>query len=600
MSTGRESAANLVLPRPARFMRISASSRPHHVQGRGQHIGRSREGAIEPGCAGLQFREKQRQLCVASALNMEDKKQNRRRFLKNTAFGLVAGAAAVAGEPAFAQEAKAQARGVYDVRDFGAKGDGKLIDTPAINRAIETASAGGGGIVRFPAGVYASYSIHLQNAITLYLAPGAVILAAADRSMGGPGEYDLAEPGVDNKYEDFGHRHWHNSLIWGDGLENIGIVGPGRIWGQGLSKGYGPGPKTETPGVGNKSIALKNCQNVLLRDFQILHGGWFGILATGVNNLTVDNLTIDTNRDGMDIDCCRNVHITNCNVNSPWDDGIVLKSSYALNKPVSTDSVTISNCIVSGRYQEGTVLDGTFKLYPPDVHDPAGIGRIKFGTESNGGFRNIAISNCVFDHCWGLALETADGALIEDVAITNLTMRYVSNAPIFLRLNARMRGPAGRSVGKLKRVLISGLVCSHSASKIASVISGIPGHEIEDVKIDNIYIQTDGGGAPQPEPPELETEYPEPSHFHPMPAAAFYIRHVKNIEMSNVEIACITPDQRPAFFLRDVQGADFFRIKLPRVGQTAAFDLNDVSGFSVARSRPTPDARIAQTTHKIL
>ncbi|MGH9652809.1 MAG: rhamnogalacturonidase, partial [Bryobacteraceae bacterium] len=487
--------------------------------------------------------------------------------------------------------------GIYDVKDFGAKADGHTIDTAAINKAIAEASSAGGGTVRFPGGAYVSYSIHLKDNVTLYLESGATILAAADKSMGGTGEYDHAEPGPGNHYEDYGHRHWHNSLLWGVGLENIAILGPGRIWGKGLSKGYGPGPKQETPGVADKAIALKNCRNVLLRDFEILHGGHFGILATGVNNLAIDNLKIDTNRDGMDIDCCQNVRISNCSVNSPWDDAIVLKSSYALDKPVSTDMVTITDCLVSGSFDEGTLLDGTYKRYPPGTRH-IGTGRIKLGTESNGGFRNIAISNCIFDGCQGLALETSDGALLEDVAITNITMRYITSAPIFLRLNRRMRGPTGRSIGVLKRVLISGLVCSHSASHIASVISGIPGHRIEDVKIDNVYIQTDGGGEPQPEPPELETSYPEPGHFHPMPAGAFFIRHVKNIEMSNVEIAYIKPDQRPAFYLHDVDGADFFRIKVPQINGVSAFDLNDVSDFSVGRSKPMPDTTIEHTSHK--
>ena len=122
--------------------------------------------------------------------------------------------------------------------------------------------------------------------------------------------YDPAEPNQWDQYEDYGHSHWHNSLIWGEGIENIAITGPGRIWGKGLSKGYGPGPRASDPGVGNKAIVfLKNCHAVTFRDFSILHGGHFGILATGVDNFTVDNLKIDTNRDGIDFDCCRNVRV---------------------------------------------------------------------------------------------------------------------------------------------------------------------------------------------------------------------------------------------------------------------------------------------------
>jgi polygalacturonase len=127
-------------------------------------------------------------------------------------------------------------------------------------------------------------------------------------AAGADGGYDLAEPNSWDSYQDFDNSHWHNSLIWGEDLENIAILGPGRIWG--LSKGYGPGAVAEEPGVASKSIAIKNCRNVTLRDFPILHSGHFGILATGI-----DNLKIDTNRDGVNIDCCRNVRVANCSIN---------------------------------------------------------------------------------------------------------------------------------------------------------------------------------------------------------------------------------------------------------------------------------------------
>ena len=339
---------------------------------------------------------------------------------------------------------------IYPVTTFGAQGDGKALDSPAINKAIDAAAAAGGGTVFFPPGTYRSFSIHLRSNVSLYLGPGSILLAA-DPPESGEG-YDLAESNQPwENYQDFGHNHWHNSLIWGEGLNGVSILGPGLIWGKGLSRGWGAGPKAEQPGAGNKAIALKNCRNVLLRDFSILHGGHFGILATGVDNFTIDNLVIDTNRDGMDIDCCRNVRISNCSVNSPWDDGICLKSSFALGYARSTEMVTISNCLVTGNYQEGTLLDATCKPLPAE--DKAfRTGRIKFGTESNGGFKNITISNCVFEGCRGLAIESVDGAVIEDVCISNIAMRNIFGAPIFMRLGARMRGPAGVPVGVIRRV----------------------------------------------------------------------------------------------------------------------------------------------------
>ncbi len=364
--------------------------------------------------------------------------QQRRDFLKYTTIGA---AGALTPLSLAAQPASNQPHGsIYDVRSFGATGDGKTIDSPSINRAIEAAANAGGGTVLFPTGTYNSFSIRLKSNIALQIMQGATILAAdtpADHSDG----YDPAESNAPwEDYQDYGHNHWQNSLIWGESLHDVSIFGPGLIWGKGLSRGGREEPRAEEPGVGNKAIALKNCRNVTLAGFSILKGGHFGILATGADNLIIDNLKIDTDRDGMDIDCCKNVRVSNCGVNSPWDDAICPKSSFALGYARATENVTITNCYVTGSYELGTLLDGTFKKFAPDFHVPR-TGRIKFGTESNGGFKNITVSNCVFEGCNGIALESEDGALLEDVAFTNITMRDISETPIFIRLGSRMRGP---------------------------------------------------------------------------------------------------------------------------------------------------------------
>jgi polygalacturonase len=430
-----------------------------------------------------------------------------------------------------------------NVKDYGARGDGVTIDTAAINSAIAAASAAGGGTVDFPSGDYLSTSIHLQSNITLFLEQGATIQAASD---GNGVIYDPAEPNpAAGAYQDFGHTHFHNSLIWGENLSNISIIGPGRIWGAGLVR-----DQIRTDTGGNKAIALKLCRNVILRDFTLQHGGWFGILATGVDNLTIDNLKIDTNRDGMDIDCCQNVRVSNCTVNSPRDDGICLKSSYALGYAQPTKNVTISNCLVSG-FDEGTVLDGTYL-------GGGGCGRIKFGTESNGGFINITITNCIFDSCNGLALETVDGALLEDVCISNITMRNIASAPIFLRLGARLRGPAGTVVGELQRINISNVTVYDADKADGCIIAGIPGHAIKDITLSNIQIWTKGGGTVGDAArvlPELEGAYPEPSMFGTTPSYGFFVRHVSGITFDNIQLHTLLPDSRPAFVFDDVSGA---------------------------------------------
>lgn len=534
-------------------------------------------------------------------------------------FGLAATFGAAA-EPSFAK--------VYDVRAHGAKGDGVAVDSPAINAAIEAAAAAGGGTVWFPAGTYLSFSIRLKSHITLHLDAGATLLAADPAE--GKGKYDEAEPNEWDAYQDFGHSHWQNSLIWGIGLENVTIEGRGRIDGKGLTR-RGPGPRRpekagDTPttlgsaraaeralaaeegrtappprdewaamaGLGNKAIALKLCRNVTLRDFTIYRGGHFAILPTGVDNFTIDNLRIDTQRDAINIDACRNVRISNSVINTPNDDGIVLKSSYGLGFARPTENVTITNCVLSA-FDLGTMLDGTFgrtHVRAPDGDGPT--GRIKFGTESNGGFRNITISNCTFSRCRGLALEMVDGGVLEDVTITNITMQDIVNSPLFIRLGNRGRGPGPPPVGKVRRVKISNVVVSGADSRFASIVSGIPGHPIEDVDLSDIRIVYNGMGTAADaaiDPPEKAESYPEPSMFGTIPAYGLFVRHVKGLTVRNVSMSFTGSEARPAIRLDNVTGADFSHVTAPTEKGVPTFVLKNVKDFTAFRSTGAPDVR---------
>ena len=509
----------------------------------------------------------------------------------------------------------------YDVRAFGARGDGTTIDTDAINKAIDAAAAAGGGTVHFPAGTYASFSVRLKSHVILSLGAGATLLAADPAS--GQGRYDAPEPNEHDLYQDFGHSHWQNSLIWGVGVEDVGIVGPGRIDGKGLTR-RGPGARwkqktgdrplsmaapgaavnvaddpeaaarSQMDGLGNKAIALKLARHVLLRDFSILQGGHFAVLATGVDDLTIDNVKIDTNRDGLDIDACRDVRISNTSVNAPNDDAIVLKSTYALGYKRATENVTITNCQVTG-YDLGTFFGGTYGRTQEQAPDRDGVtGRIKLGTESNGGFRNITISNCVFDRSRGLALETVDGGDIEDVAISNITMRDITTAPLFFRIGNRGRGPNGPAPGALRRVTISNLVAYDVEPRFASIIAGLPGHPVEDVQISNVRIVYKGGGTAEDAarvPPENETSYPEPSMFGTLPAYGLFVRHAKNIALRDVEVSFLGREQRPAVALHDVEGIRFDGLRAARTAGVPLFALRDVRGFTVLGSPEFPDTR---------
>jgi hypothetical protein len=322
---------------------------------------------------------------------------------------------------------------------------------------------------------------------------------------------------------------------------------------------------------------------------------------------------VDTNRDGFDIDACRNVRISDCSVNALQDDAIVLKSSYALGIPRPCENITITNCSVTG-FDPGTFLDGTFRrnqALAPDREGPT--GRIKFGTESNVGFIGITISNCVFERSRGIALETVDGARIEDILIDNVVMRGVSNSAIFLRLGNRMRAPEGTPHSTMKRVTLSNITATDVDPRYSTLITGLPGHRIEDLTLSNIRIQYRGGLSldhaarqpaemintffqrnspevlgPREDPyavPENEKTYPEPCTFGILPAYGMYIRHVENLVLDNVELGFEEQDTRPVFVLDDVAGAEFRNLKADRADGVPFFVLRGVTDFSTFNVR---------------
>jgi len=475
-------------------------------------------------------------------------------------------------------------RSVFNVRKFGAVGNGTKLDSPAINRAIQAAAAAGGGTIFVPAGTYLSGSIRLTNNINLHLDAGAVILGAPQAMNA----YDPTEAWNVQAYEDGGHVYFHNSLIWGENLTNVSITGPGLINGGGLVRddkllddmsGFSRwSPTNRTPQLetnfppsclGNKAIALKLCRNVLIRDVTVFHGGHFAILITGCDNNTIDNVTMDTDRDGIDIDCCRNTMVSNCRINSPRDDGLCPKSSFALGRNVITENLTIVNCQVSG-FQEGTLLDGTMK--------PArGTGRIKFGTEANGGFRNVTVANCTFRGCHGLALEEVDGGIMENITINNLTMMDVVGYPIYITTGSRNRGPDVTVPSRARNIFISNVIATGIEPMSGIQITGIPEQPIEGVRLDNIRLIFKGGGKKESAtrvPPELGTGYPEPGKLGVMPAYGVFARHVRNLELANITVDFDTEDLRPAMVCADVNGleVDNFKAQLADGVSAAAFD----------------------------
>jgi polygalacturonase len=479
----------------------------------------------------------------------------------------------------------------FNVRDFGAAGDGTNLDSPAIDRTINAAAAAGGGTIYFPAGTYLSGSIHLQSNIHLLIDAGATILGAPQELNA----YDETEPYTLGGYQDGGHCYFHNSLIWGENLTNIFITGNGTINGGGLVREdkilddmvgfnhFNPPVTNSAPPVrlGNKAIALKRCRNVLIRDVTMVHGGHFAVLVTGCDNLTVDNVTMDTDRDGLDIDCCRNTMVSNCRINSPNDDALCPKSTYALGEARITENLTIVNCQVSG-FAEGTLLDGTMK---PGGH----TGRIKFGTESSGGFRNCTVANCTFRSCKGLALEEVDGGILENITINNLTLMDVPEYAIYITTGKRNRTPGLATSSRAKNILISNVIADGVGKMSGIQIMGLPEQPVEGVRLENIRLISKGGGTAKDagiNPKELGTGYPEPGRIGTLPAYGIFARHVRDLELANIQVSFLTNDLRPAAMFFDVQGLEIDNFKPQMANDVRPVVFADNVGGIVIRNSP--------------
>ena len=436
----------------------------------------------------------------------------------------------------------------YNVRDFGAKGDGKTLDHVAINQTIEKACDNGGGQVVLPAGTYLCGSIHLKSNVELHLMAGAKILAAPAQMKA----YDESEVFGEPEYQDGGHTYFHNSLIWAEGQQNISITGRGMIDGEGLTKRdteKAGNVQGGSIGTGDKAIALKLCRNVTIRDITIFRGGHFAIIVTGCDIGTIDNVTIDTNRDGIDIDCCKYFTVSNTKVNTPNDDAIVLKSSYALKRPVLCEHILITNCIVTG-YKLGTFLSGEY--IPEKVNWVC--GRIKLGTESNGGYRNITISNCTCMWSSGLAFEEVDQGRMENITVSNISLSHVHHYPIYITTGCRNRGPKEVTrMSSARDIYINNVVADDCDSLAGIIITGMEGEPIRNVSLSNIRIQYRGGGQKVTTSyREQGTNYPEPRWAGPTPAYGLFARHVDGLHLQNVKFELMRPDERPDIILEDV------------------------------------------------
>lgn len=344
------------------------------------------------------------------------------------------------------------------------------VNARAIDQAIAQTAERGGGTVVIPAGVYSTYTIHLASGVNLLVERGAVLRAA----LPGPGG-NVDEPEVNPwvGLQDHAHTYLANSLLFGADLERVAIYGPGRIDGA-IPQGPGrerqalraedPLEPTRRGGRGHRggwwgthAVALLRCRRVVLSGFEVARGGHIAVLATGARDLLVDRLTIDTNRDGVDLDCCEDATVRACRINAPNDDAIAIKASWALGRPAPSRNVLVEDCTVSG-YDVGSLMGGASRAEVPVAPDGDGpCAGVRIGSESAGGFERITVRGVRFERSRGVALESVDGAVARDVAVEHCRMRDVWGPPLFLRLGDRARVPVTGTTANTHVVRSSGV-----------------------------------------------------------------------------------------------------------------------------------------------
>jgi hypothetical protein len=441
----------------------------------------------------------------------------------------------------------------YVITDFGAVADGKTLNTKAIQKAIDKASEKGGGTVIVPKGKFLTGTINLKSNVELHLEEASILLGSTD---------------IRNYYSEW----FRKGLIIANEQNDITISGKGTIDGQGMKLGLAVDSLHHTgelvdetynevmkrPGNRAHIIQISRCENVKVKGVNIMNSSYWTTSYRECDGLIIDSIRLESdayyNNDGIDILDCKNVRVTNSNINS-HDDGICLKSEDA---NVMCENIVIENNRIR-----------------------SSASAIKFGTSSHGGFKNINIKNIVVYDTYrsALSLEIVDGGEMENVTVSHITV-INSGCGIFIKLGDRA---TDREVGSLKDIIIKDVFVQVSLdpdkeynmkgpklwffhNTIPASITGIPDHYIENVTLENIEISYPGdaykGDAYLPlwrldDVPENEHDYPEFSMFGELPSWGLYVRHVNGLTMKNIRMSLRADDYRPAYVFDDVKNLNF-------------------------------------------
>jgi hypothetical protein len=428
-----------------------------------------------------------------------------------------------------------------NIVDHGAIADGATVNTQSIQRAIDHAHKSGGGLVVVPSGEFLTGTLVLRNHVHLHLEPGALLKGSVDLA-----DYPVMVPEI-RSYTD---NYTNKSLIYAENVTDVGITGNGIIDGMGAHANFQDKPYLERPYM----IRMIGCRDILIRDVVLRDSPMWVQHYLACDDLVIDGITVDSrhanhNNDGIDIDACHNVRISNCLINSQ-DDAIVLKSTMDR----KCRNVVVDNCVLTSH-----------------------CNAFKLGTESNGGFENITFSNSVIHNTRlsGIALEIVDGGTMRNIIVSDIIMDSLHN-PLFIRLGNRARpyadGAPIPGVGAVEGISIQNIRAtniglyqqpgrSDSGSDpnwrfIPASISGLPQSRPSDITIKNVVFEFPGGftGLILPEDVPLnEKSYPEFRCMGVLPASALYIRNVSGIVLDGIQIRLVEEDGRTPIFLDNAE-----------------------------------------------
>jgi polygalacturonase len=414
-----------------------------------------------------------------------------------------------------------------DPRDHGAAADGTTDDTRALQRAIDAAADR--AEVVLAGGRYLSGTLHLRSGTTLTIAKDAVLVGHVDDGRYDPVERLPYETFSDDETSDFRH-----ALLAGEKLDGVTIRGAGTIDANRIQRG------------GPKPIALRRCNRVSVTGIHIENSPNYAISLGGCRDVEIAGVRIvNSHADGIDPDCCSNVTISDCEVDS-LDDGICLKSSLILGRRVPTEHVRVRNCRVA-----------------------SSSNALKVGSETSGDVRDVVFEDCVLDsrivpgvpvaiaEGGGIAIESMDGAVVEDVVARRIRINGVP-APLFVRLGRRGRGQEEPAAGRVRRIRFDHVTAT--GATFTSSITGIPGDPVRDVTLRRVVI-----GLARPDATdaaariaENEAAYPTPQMFGVLPASGMYCRHVDGLTATSFRIRRERGrDPRPPLVFDDVAGDDF-------------------------------------------